>query len=191
MSCAPLHDSTPPIGKRELANFNDQTTTQTATMTCHQAPALRSPHRITAPEFFIVSANKARVEVCREAEQEARAGGEGPEEARRAQRAQRGRTWSEPARTCSSFEMPRTKQIESRMLDLPLPFRPVMALNCWSKPVTTVRLAYDLKPSIMISSICMAARHRVSPESSRHPHWAHTYSPSHAVPSPSPVEKEF
>jgi len=32
------------------------------------------------------------------------------------------------------------------MLDLPLPFRPVIALNCWSKPCTTVRLAYDLKP---------------------------------------------
>ena len=37
--------------------------------------------------------------------------------------------------------MPSTKQMESKMLDFPEPFRPVMALNCVSKPDTTVRLA--------------------------------------------------
>jgi len=52
--------------------------------------------------------------------------------------------------------MPSTKQIESRMLDLPEPFRPVMALKNGSKLGTTVRWAYDLKPSTTISSINMA-----------------------------------
>jgi hypothetical protein len=52
--------------------------------------------------------------------------------------------------------MPRTKQMESRMLDLPEPLRPVMALKDGSKPDTTVRVAYDLKPSITISSMYMA-----------------------------------
>lgn len=47
--------------------------------------------------------------------------------------------------------MPRTKQMASRMLDLPLPLRPVMALKNGSKSDTTVRCAYDLKPSMMIS----------------------------------------
>lgn len=59
--------------------------------------------------------------------------------------------------------MPRTKHIESRMLDLPLPFRPVMELKLSSlglvsaverrigalflyHPDITVRTAYDLKP---------------------------------------------
>ena len=36
------------------------------------------------------------------------------------------------------------------MFDLPLPFNPVIALNCGSKPETVVRVAYDLKPSITI-----------------------------------------
>ncbi len=63
------------------------------------------------------------------------------------------------------FVMPRTKQIESRILDLPLPLRPVIELklsslrtlallrrHCRSKglfvyhPEITVRTAYDLKP---------------------------------------------
>eukprot|EP00961_Rhodomonas_salina_P179628 2423956-Rhodomonas_salina.2 len=47
--------------------------------------------------------------------------------------------------------MPRTKQIESRIFDFPLPFRPVMALNMGSKPSTTVRLAYDCKHRRAIS----------------------------------------
>ena len=34
------------------------------------------------------------------------------------------------------------------MLDLPLPFNPVIALNCGSNPETVVRVAYDLNPSI-------------------------------------------
>ena len=33
-------------------------------------------------------------------------------------------------RTCCRFWMPSTKQMLSKMLDLPLPFSPVMALNC-------------------------------------------------------------
>lgn len=49
--------------------------------------------------------------------------------------------------------MPNTKHIESRMLDLPLPLRPVIALNCGSKAGTVTRCAYDLKPSMVISSI--------------------------------------
>ena len=53
--------------------------------------------------------------------------------------------------------MPRTKQMESKMFDLPEPLRPVMALNCGSRDGTTVRFAYDLKPSIVISSTYMAA----------------------------------
>jgi len=53
--------------------------------------------------------------------------------------------------------MPSTKQMESRMLDLPEPFRPVMALNWGSNPATTCRCAYDLKPSMVISLMNMAA----------------------------------
>ena len=52
--------------------------------------------------------------------------------------------------------MPRTtKQMESRMFDFPDPFRPVIALNFGSKRPITVRCAYDLKPSTMISMIRM------------------------------------
>ena len=47
----------------------------------------------------------------------------------------------EGAHTCVRLVMPSTKQMESKMLDFPEPFRPVMALNCVSKPDTTVRLA--------------------------------------------------
>ena len=50
--------------------------------------------------------------------------------------------------------MPSTKHIASRMLDLPLPFRPVMALNSGSNPAISVRVAYDLKPSTMIVLMC-------------------------------------
>lgn len=41
------------------------------------------------------------------------------------------------------------------MFDLPLPFSPVMALKTGSKPGTFTRVAYDLKPSRVISSIYM------------------------------------
>lgn len=44
--------------------------------------------------------------------------------------------------------MPSTKHIESRILDFPLPFKPVIALNDGSKSRIIVRLPYDLKPSI-------------------------------------------
>ena len=46
--------------------------------------------------------------------------------------------------------MPNTKQIESRMFDLPEPLRPVIALNSLSKPSISVFFEYDLKPSMMI-----------------------------------------
>ena len=54
------------------------------------------------------------------------------------------------------FEIPSTKQIESKMFDLPEPFNPVIALNNGSNPGTTVRLAYDLKPSMHTSSMYIA-----------------------------------
>jgi len=54
-------------------------------------------------------------------------------------------------RTCVRLLMPSTKQIASKMLLFPLPLRPVMALNSGSKPDTTVRCAYDLKPSMITS----------------------------------------
>ena len=41
------------------------------------------------------------------------------------------------------------------MFDFPDPFRPVIALNFGSKRPITVRCAYDLKPSTMISMIRM------------------------------------
>ncbi len=43
--------------------------------------------------------------------------------------------------TCARLVMPSTKQIESRMLDFPLPFRPVMALNLGSKLGIVTRVA--------------------------------------------------
>ena len=58
-------------------------------------------------------------------------------------------------RACDRLEMPSTKQIESSTLDFPEPLRPVMALNCGSKSVMTVRVAYDLKPSRTISTMCI------------------------------------
>lgn len=61
------------------------------------------------------------------------------------------------ARTCDRLVMPSTKQMASSTFDLPLPLSPVMALKRGSNPLTTVRVAYDLKPSRMISSMCMAA----------------------------------
>jgi hypothetical protein len=43
--------------------------------------------------------------------------------------------------------IPRTKHIASRMLDLPEPFNPVIALKEGSHPVICVRTGYDLKPT--------------------------------------------
>ncbi len=40
-----------------------------------------------------------------------------------------GRTWRFCARTVLIFVIPRTKQIESRILDFPLPLRPVIELK--------------------------------------------------------------
>jgi hypothetical protein len=57
------------------------------------------------------------------------------------------------ARTWDIFVIPRTKQIASRMLDLPEPFRPVIALNDESHPVIWVRTGYDLKPKNPLSTI--------------------------------------
>lgn len=45
------------------------------------------------------------------------------------------------ARTVLMFVMPRTKHIESSMLDFPLPLRPVMELKLSSQPLMTVRTA--------------------------------------------------
>lgn len=42
------------------------------------------------------------------------------------------------ARTVDMLVMPRTKQIESRILDLPLPFRPVMELKLSSLSIVSV-----------------------------------------------------
>ena len=50
--------------------------------------------------------------------------------------------------TWDKFEIPSKKQIESSMFDLPLQFKPVMALNWGSNPETVVLWAYDLNPSI-------------------------------------------
>lgn len=72
-------------------------------------------------------------------------------------------TWRFCARTVDMLVMPRTKQIESRMFDFPLPLSPVMELKLSSldrsvvarnfpslvriyHPEITVRTAYDLKP---------------------------------------------
>lgn len=66
-------------------------------------------------------------------------------------------TTKQTAHTCCKFCMPRTKQIESKMLDFPLPFNPVMALNWGSNPGISTRCAYDLKPSKLISFTYMVS----------------------------------
>ena len=43
--------------------------------------------------------------------------------------------------TCARLVMPSTKHMESKMLDFPLPFRPVMALNLGSKLGIVTRVA--------------------------------------------------
>ena len=55
--------------------------------------------------------------------------------------------------TCDRLVIPRRKQMLSNIFDLPLPFKPVMALKRGSKPFTSVRLAYDLNPSKTIPLI--------------------------------------
>ena len=61
------------------------------------------------------------------------------------------------ALTVLMLVIPRTKHIASRIFDLPLPLRPVMELKLSSHPLMTVRTAYDLKPSITISTTLMLA----------------------------------
>jgi hypothetical protein len=72
------------------------------------------------------------------------------------------------------FVIPRTKHIESRILDLPLPLSPVIELKLSSlynirrrlrfayvnahHPDITVRTAYDLKPCMHVSEISCAER---------------------------------
>ena len=51
--------------------------------------------------------------------------------------------------------IPKTKHIASRIFDFPLPLRPVIELKLSSHPLITVRIAYDLKPSITISTTLM------------------------------------
>lgn len=43
----------------------------------------------------------------------------------------------------------------SKMFDLPDPLSPVMAVNWGSHLEMTVRVAYDLKPSKITSSMCI------------------------------------
>lgn len=78
-------------------------------------------------------------------------------------------TWRFCARTVVMLVMPKTKQIASRIFDLPLPLRPVMELKASSlwhvscaiirswipthHPEITVRTAYDLKPYKRVSSV--------------------------------------
>lgn len=57
--------------------------------------------------------------------------------------------------TWPKLDIPRTKQMESKILDLPLPFNPVIALNNGSNPLISVLFPYDLKPSIIIDLICI------------------------------------
>ncbi len=49
------------------------------------------------------------------------------------------------------FVFPSTKQMASRMLDFPEPFRPVIALKEESHPVIVVRPGYDLNPNTHLS----------------------------------------
>lgn len=57
--------------------------------------------------------------------------------------------------TWARLVIPSTKQMESRILDFPVPFKPVMALNLGSKFGIVTRVAYDLNPSRVISSMCI------------------------------------
>lgn len=75
------------------------------------------------------------------------------------ERAQREEREHSQRRAWERLVMPRTKQMLSRMLLLPLPLRPVMALKKGSKAGTTVRCAYDLKPSTCAGvSVCAPVR---------------------------------
>ena len=55
--------------------------------------------------------------------------------------------------TSPRLDIPRRKLIASKILDFPLPFAPVMAVNVLSNPDITVLSAYDLKPCKMICLI--------------------------------------
>lgn len=59
------------------------------------------------------------------------------------------------ALTVLMLVIPRTKHIASRIFDFPLPLRPVIELKLSSHPLITVRTAYDLKPSMTISTTLM------------------------------------
>ena len=48
--------------------------------------------------------------------------------------------------TWLKLEMPNTKQIESKIFDLPLPFRPVIALKLGSNPATTRTCCIGFEP---------------------------------------------
>lgn len=61
------------------------------------------------------------------------------------------------ALTVLMLVIPRTKHIASRMFDFPLPLRPVIELKLSSHPLMTVRTAYDLKPSMTISTTLIMA----------------------------------
>ena len=51
--------------------------------------------------------------------------------------------------------------MESRMFDLPEPFKPVIALKDESKSEISVRVAYDLKPSRMTFVIYIVAQSHI------------------------------
>ena len=59
------------------------------------------------------------------------------------------------ALTVLMLVIPSTKHIASRIFDFPLPLRPVIELKVSSQPLMTVRTAYDLKPSMTISTTLM------------------------------------
>lgn len=61
------------------------------------------------------------------------------------------------ARIVDMLVMPKTKHIASSIFDFPLPFRPVIELKVGSQPLITVLTAYDLKPSITISTTLIMA----------------------------------
>ena len=62
------------------------------------------------------------------------------------------------ARTVLMFVIPSTKHIESKIFDLPEPFRPVIELKLSSQPLMTVLTAYDLKPSMTTSMTLILAK---------------------------------
>lgn len=63
------------------------------------------------------------------------------------------RSYKFPFLTWDKLVIPNRKQMESKMLDFPLPFSPVIALNSGSNPIISVLCAYDLKPSTTMDFI--------------------------------------